>query len=71
MTREYIVQVSDAIITDAFGRFEKEWSPDDLVRCKDCWKRPYDNCPFNEHLYYQPEDDFFCGDGERSQVTVK
>ena len=37
----------------------------EVVRCKDCWKRPFDNCPFYEHLGYQPEDDFFCGEGER------
>ena len=36
-----------------------------VVKCKDCWKRPFDNCPFYEHLGYQPEDDFFCGEGER------
>ena len=35
-----------------------------FIRCKNCWKRPYDNCPFNEFAGYEPEDDFFCGDGE-------
>lgn len=39
--------------------------PDAIVRCNDCWKRPFDNCPFNEYADYQPEDDFFCADGER------
>ena len=39
---------------------------DELVRCKDCWKREFDNCPFNEFSeFYKPDDDFFCADGER------
>lgn len=38
-----------------------------IVRCKNCWKRPYDNCPFNEFVWYEPEDDFFCGEGERDK----
>ena len=37
----------------------------DVVRCMDCWKRPYDNCPFNEYLGFLPEDNFYCGYGER------
>lgn len=39
----------------------------EVVRCKDCWKRHYDNCPFNEFCGYEPEDDFFCGEGEVAQ----
>ena len=39
---------------------------DELVRCKDCWKREFDNCPFNEFSeFYKPDDDFFCAEGER------
>jgi hypothetical protein len=38
----------------------------ELVRCKYCWKREFDNCPFNEFSeFYKPDDDFFCADGER------
>jgi hypothetical protein len=38
----------------------------EIVRCKDCWKREFDNCPFNEFSeFYKPDDDFFCADGER------
>ena len=36
-----------------------------VVRCKDCWKREFDNCPFNEFTGYYPTDDFYCGEGER------
>ena len=39
----------------------------EIVRCKDCWKRPYDNCPFYEHMDDMTEDDFFCADGERKE----
>jgi hypothetical protein len=39
---------------------------DELIRCKDCAWREYDNCPFNEFSeFYKPDDDFFCADGER------
>jgi hypothetical protein len=38
----------------------------EIVRCKYCWKREFDNCPFNEFAeFYKPDDDFFCADGER------
>ena len=36
-----------------------------LIRCKDCWKREFDNCPFNEYLGFQPDGGWFCADGER------
>ena len=38
-----------------------------VVRCKDCWKREFDNCPFYEYSMVVQEDDFFCADGERQQ----
>ena len=37
----------------------------EVVRCKDCWKRKYDNCPFYEYSMVVQDDDFFCADGER------
>jgi hypothetical protein len=37
----------------------------EIVRCKDCWKRDFDNCPFNEFSLFHPDDDFFCADGEK------
>lgn len=42
------------------------WSPRAPypVRCKECWKREFDNCPFNEFAeFYRPEDDFWCAAG--------
>jgi len=36
-----------------------------LVRCRDCWKRDFDNCPLNEFSLFHPDDDWFCADGER------
>ena len=38
-----------------------------LVRCRDCWKRDFDNCPFNEFSLFHPDDDWFCAYGERSR----
>lgn len=37
---------------------------EEVVRCKDCWKRDYDNCPFREYSGQSQEDDFFCAAGE-------
>ena len=67
MIKEYVVKITDDVIPDGFARFEDEYSPElELVRCKDCWKREFDNCPFNEFSeFYKPDDDFFCADGER------
>ena len=76
MMREYVVKVTDALVPDAFQRFENEWSPEqELVRCKDCVnciKEP------NRELYcdvlaigYEPlgskkvTEDWFCADGKR------
>ena len=39
-----------------------------VVRCKDCWKREFDNCPFNEYLGFQPDDGWYCADGEQKEV---
>lgn len=36
-----------------------------IVRCKNCWKREFDNCPFYASFDYKPADDWFCADGER------
>ena len=77
MMREYVVKVTDALVPDAFLRFEDEWSPEqELVRCKDC--------KHLEHLSHLDEingkecyvcrkhtftgmrsPDWFCADGER------
>lgn len=74
MIREYVVKVTDAIVPDAFQRFENEWSPEqELVRCKDCEKRPdAHETELNGKLYRYCElhrrwttDDWFCADGER------
>ena len=42
-----------------------EEAPEAIVRCEHCWKRAFDNCPFNEYSLVVPKDDFFCGAGER------
>ena len=35
-----------------------------VVRCNDCWKREFDNCPFNEFCGFKPDNNWFCADGE-------
>lgn len=49
------------------GAGDYQWNDNhgELVRCKNCVKREYDNCPFNEFTMYKPTDDFFCGAGSR------
>ena len=60
MIKEYIVKITDEVISDAFGSFEKEYSPEqELVRCKDCRKNMM--CEMTIH---KPKD-WFCADGKR------
>lgn len=43
----------------------------EVVRCKDCWKRNYENfCPLVSDNCYPITlpDDWFCKDGERSDI---
>lgn len=49
------------------NQYEKGYEDRDseIVRCKDCWKREFDNCPFYEYSMVVQEDNFFCADGER------
>lgn len=36
-----------------------------VVRCKDCWKCGYDNCPMDDYFDSHPmEPEFFCAAGE-------
>lgn len=36
-----------------------------VVRCKNCWKCGYDNCPMDDFFDSHPlEPDFFCAAGE-------
>ena len=44
-----------------------KWDDPEIVRCKDCWKREYDNCPFYDSFDYKPADDWFCADGEKER----
>ena len=72
MTREYIVKVTDALVSDAFQRFENEWAPEqELIRCKDCIHYRYhgltedtvSECEIG--LCENQGKDWFCAEGER------
>ena len=53
-------------------RWKLKCTPDEeIVHCRDCVKREFDNCPFNEFSTYEPEDDFFCGAGSREWKVEK
>ena len=51
------------------GNGDYQWSDNhgELIRCKHCWKRDFDNCPFHEFVGFKPNEDWFCADGERKQ----
>lgn len=61
------VEFIESYIKIGNGNYQWNDNHGELIRCKDCWKREFDNCPFHEHLDYQPEDDFFCAKGEREE----
>ena len=72
MIREYVVQVTDSFVPDAFQRFENEWSPEqEIVRCRDC-KHSKRMCqPWNDLICKKHgganTPDWFCADGERKE----
>ena len=66
MIKEYIIKIDeDQSKKDIYGGYPLIEPPLELIRCKDCWKREFDNCPFNEYSMVVPEDNFSCLDGER------
>lgn len=75
MIREYIVQVSDELDHKAFERFENSWSPEELVRCKDCKFRQSrvsriidgKECNLCEMVKGYKPADWYCGDGKRKE----
>jgi hypothetical protein len=65
---EYIVGIADDSTQD-IDRLHREYAVNGMiVRCRDCWKRKFDNCPFYEYSMVVQEDDFFCADGERKSA---
>ena len=73
MSKEYIVKITDEVISDAFDRIEEEYSPEqELVRCKDCRFSYYaSNRVPTEQTYscsrhgLDVAQDWFCADGIR------
>lgn len=77
MIREYVVKVTDAILPDAFQRFENEWAPEqELIRCNDCsYGEPTKNGAGDDCIKCNNDDlwldgnlhlpDWFCADGKR------
>ena len=64
---DQIVEFIESYVKHGSGDYEWSDNHGELVRCKDCWKRKFDNCPFYEYSMVVQEDDFFCADGERRQ----
>ena len=43
-----------------------------VVRCKNCWKLGYDNCPMDDYFDSHPkEPDFFCAAGEPEEMRPR
>jgi hypothetical protein len=43
-----------------------------VVRCKNCWKLGYDNCPLDDYFDSHPkEPDFFCAAGEPEEMRPR
>lgn len=38
-----------------------------VVRCKDCVKRGFDDCPVNGWMPNKADSDWFCADGKRRE----
>jgi hypothetical protein len=71
MIREYVVAVTDAVVSDAFQRFENEWAPEqEIVRCKDCihWDKGHtEECENSDSVCFHNgwcKPDWFCADGD-------
>lgn len=42
------------------------------IRCKNCWKLGYDNCPMDDYFDSHPtEPDFFCAAGEPEEMRPR
>jgi len=39
-----------------------------IIRCKDCWKRNLDNCPFYDITDTIAPDEWFCPAGEKREI---
>lgn len=59
--KEYIVQ---AIAQETIDSFDAHNAPE-LIRCKDCIKRGFDDCPVNGWMPNKTDGDWFCADGEK------
>jgi hypothetical protein len=68
------VYVLDELRVCRQGGIPIDWAPKAPypVRCKECWKREFDNCPLNEFAeYYKPDDEFYCREGETAEERDK
>ena len=66
-TKEYIVKVTNDLIPNAFEKFEDCWSPEELVRCKDCVHRGA--CELCDGFGVNRE--WFCADGRKPETDKK
>ena len=62
--KEAIIQYND---TPSGGHLAISWKP--LIRCKDCKKRGFDDCPVNGWMPNKADGDWFCSDGEQKEVS--
>ena len=67
MEKEYIVKITNAVEKDGFERFENEYSPDELVRCRDCmyWKNQGTSTGWLPCMEIKTRGNWFCASGKK------
>jgi len=66
-TKDYIVRIDDDISPDAFAKFLREYSPEEMTRCKDCAHRGA--CELCDGFGVNRE--WFCADGRKPETDKK
>lgn len=63
--KEWIVEECPALTIDGKILSTMLRREQELVRCKNCVKRGFDDCPVNGWMPNKSIDDWFCADGQR------
>lgn len=66
-SKDYIVRIDDDISPDAFAKFLREYSPEELTRCKDCVRRG--SCELCDGFGVSRE--WFCADAIKLGASAK
>ena len=59
--------IKDLLTISTFMNWKLENDQPEIIRCRECWKHDFDNCPFNEYWGVKTPDDWYCADGKRAK----